>query len=134
VTTFCAENGIPRETFYAIKRRALEEGQAPVLEPLARGPQSCPNRTGDFEAQIAAKPGTVAADGIIQVRQTRSHVTWFLADERVYLVETDQHQPIFDDQDTELRRYRWPRSGIKYVGSGRLRGRQPRTRSLSAMS
>ena len=47
VTTFCAEHGISREMFYAIKRRALEEGQAPALEPRTRWPRSSPNRTGD---------------------------------------------------------------------------------------
>ena len=36
VTTFCAEQGISRETFYAIKRRAAEEGQAAALEPRTR--------------------------------------------------------------------------------------------------
>ena len=52
MTTFCAEHGIPRETFYAIKRRALEEGQAAALGPRTRRPRSSPNRTGDaVEAQ-----------------------------------------------------------------------------------
>ena len=47
VTTFCAEYGISRETFYAIKKRALEEGQAAALEPRTRRPRSSPNRTAD---------------------------------------------------------------------------------------
>ena len=59
VTTFCAEHGIPRETFDAIKRRALENGQAPALEPRACQPRSSPDRTGDFEAQRATKLGFV---------------------------------------------------------------------------
>ena len=69
----------------------------------------------------------VTANGIIQVRQTRFHVTRLLAGRSVYLVEIDQYLLVFDDQGTELMRSRWPRSGIKYVGSGRPRGRQPRT-------
>ena len=47
VTTFCAEYGISRETFYAIKRRALEEGQAAALAPRTRRPRSSPSRTDD---------------------------------------------------------------------------------------
>jgi len=31
VTTFCAEHGISRESFYTIKKRALVEGQAVAL-------------------------------------------------------------------------------------------------------
>ena len=69
----------------------------------------------------------VARNGIVQVRQTRFHVTRLLAHQIVFLVETEQHLLVFDDQGTELMKYRWPRPGIKYVGSGRPRGRQPRT-------
>jgi putative transposase len=69
---------------------------------------------------------TVARNGIVQVRQTRFHVTRLLAGQHVYLVETDQHLLVFDEQGTQLMKYRWPRPGIKYVGSGRPRGRQPR--------
>jgi putative transposase len=47
VTTFCAEHGISRETFYAIRKRALAEGQAAALEPRTRRPRSSPNRTED---------------------------------------------------------------------------------------
>jgi len=68
----------------------------------------------------------VARNGIVQVRQTRFHVTRLLAGQIVFLVETDQHLLVFDDQGTEIMKYRWPRPGIKYVGSGRPRGRQPR--------
>ena len=70
---------------------------------------------------------TVAVNGIVQVRQTRFHVTRHLAGQSVYLIETDQHLIVFDDQGTQLMRYRWPRPGTKYVSSGRPRGRQPRT-------
>jgi putative transposase len=47
VTTFCAEHGISRKTFYAIRNRAAEEGQAAALEPRTRKPRSSPNRTDD---------------------------------------------------------------------------------------
>jgi hypothetical protein len=63
----------------------------------------------------------------VQVRQTRFHVTRLLAGRSVYLVETDDHLLVFDDQGTELMKHRWPKPGIKYVGSGRPRGRQPKT-------
>ncbi len=62
----------------------------------------------------------------VQVRQTRFHVTGLLACQHVYLVETDQHLLVFDERGTELMKYSWPRPGIKYVGSGRPRGRQPK--------
>lgn len=42
VTTFCAEQSISRKTFYAIRHRALEEGQAAALEPRSRRPKSSP--------------------------------------------------------------------------------------------
>lgn len=70
---------------------------------------------------------TVARNGIVQVRQTPFHVTRLLAGKSVYLGETDQHLLVFDDQGTELMKYRWPRPGTKYVSSGRPRGRQPKT-------
>jgi putative transposase len=48
----------------------------------------------------------VAANGIVQVRQTRFHVTRLLPGKAVYWVETDQHLFVFDDQGTELMKYR----------------------------
>lgn len=57
-----------------------------------------------------------------QVRQTRFHVTQLMASRIVYLVETDQHLLILDDQGTELMKHRWP-GPAKYVSSGRPRGR-----------
>ena len=47
VTTFCAEYGISRKTFYAIKKRAFVEGQAAALEPRTRRPASSPGRLPD---------------------------------------------------------------------------------------
>lgn len=44
VTTFCAEQGISRKTFYVLRRRALEEGPAAVLEPRSRRPRTSPSR------------------------------------------------------------------------------------------
>jgi transposase InsO family protein len=47
VTAFCAEQGISRKTFYAILKRARDEGPAAALEPRSRRPKSSPNRTDD---------------------------------------------------------------------------------------
>ncbi|MHB1173139.1 MAG: integrase core domain-containing protein [Lacisediminihabitans sp.] len=69
----------------------------------------------------------VAVNGIVQVRQTRFHVTRLLAGQTVYLLETDDHLLIFDDRGTEIMKHRWPGPGTKYVGSGRPRGRRPKT-------
>ena len=53
VTTFCAEHGISRKTFYAIKRRAAEEGQAAALAPRTRRPANSPGRLVDEVKQQA---------------------------------------------------------------------------------
>lgn len=47
MTTFCVEYEISRKTFYAIRKRALTEGQAAALEPRSRRPKSSPSRVGD---------------------------------------------------------------------------------------
>ena len=47
VTTFCAEHGISRKTFYLLLGRAREEGQAAVLEPRSRRPKISPTRIID---------------------------------------------------------------------------------------
>lgn len=55
VTTFCAEHGITRKTFYAIRARALDEGQAAALEPRSRRPKTSPTRLSDDLKQEALK-------------------------------------------------------------------------------
>jgi transposase InsO family protein len=42
VTTFCTEHSISRKTFYAIRNRAIVEGQAAALEPRSRRPKNSP--------------------------------------------------------------------------------------------
>jgi putative transposase len=44
VTSFCLEHQISRKTFYAIRARVEEEGQAAALEPRSRRPRTSPNR------------------------------------------------------------------------------------------
>jgi len=41
------EHGISRKTFYALRSRAVRDGQAAVLEPLSRRPHSSPTRIDD---------------------------------------------------------------------------------------
>src|SRR6218665_627750 len=47
VTTFCAEHNISRETFYAIRKRALIDGPAAALEPRSRRPNRSPAQLTD---------------------------------------------------------------------------------------
>jgi putative transposase len=53
VTTFCAEQGISRETFYAIRKRAATDGPAAALEPRTRRPNVSPSKLTDDVAQQA---------------------------------------------------------------------------------
>ena len=46
VSAFCAEQGISRKTFYAIRARARSEGPAAALEPHSTRPASSPTRIG----------------------------------------------------------------------------------------
>lgn len=47
VSTFCAEHGISRKSFYALRNRALTDGPAAVLEPRTRRPKSSPSMLSD---------------------------------------------------------------------------------------
>lgn len=53
VTTFCAEHGISRKTFYVLRKRALVDGPAAVLEPRSRRPARSPTRISDQVKQQA---------------------------------------------------------------------------------
>ena len=53
VTTFCLEHDLSRKTFYAIRNRALAEGQAAALEPRTRRPSTSPNRISDEVKALA---------------------------------------------------------------------------------
>jgi putative transposase len=69
----------------------------------------------------------VAGNGVIRVRHIRFHIGRILADQIVYLVETDDNLLIFNDQGTEIMTHRWPKPGTKYVSSCRPKGRRPKT-------
>jgi putative transposase len=47
VTTFCAEHGISRKSFYELRKRAATEGPAAVLEPRSRRPRASPSKVTD---------------------------------------------------------------------------------------
>jgi putative transposase len=53
VTTFCAEHNISRESFYAIRKRALVDGPAAALEPRSRRPRASPAKVTDDVVQQA---------------------------------------------------------------------------------
>jgi transposase InsO family protein len=65
VSTFCVEHGISRETFYVIRRRAVEEGQAAALEPRSRRPATSPTRIPeDVKAQAVAVRAALESSGL----------------------------------------------------------------------
>ncbi|MBB3091591.1 DDE-type integrase/transposase/recombinase, partial [Nocardioides albus] len=47
VSTFCLEHGISRKSFYELRKRALVEGPAAVLEPRSRRPRSSPSKLSE---------------------------------------------------------------------------------------
>lgn len=64
VTAFCAEHGISRKTFYALRARARNDGQAAVLEPRSRRPKTSPTRIPeDVKDQAVAVRTALEASG-----------------------------------------------------------------------
>uniref|UniRef100_UPI002636BF4D DDE-type integrase/transposase/recombinase n=1 Tax=uncultured Serinicoccus sp. TaxID=735514 RepID=UPI002636BF4D len=53
MSTFCLEHGISRKTFYAIRRRTLDEGPAAALEPRTRRPSVSPSKISEETKQEA---------------------------------------------------------------------------------
>lgn len=65
VTTFCIEHGISRKSFYELRRRAAEQGQAAVLEPMSRRPRSSPTKLSDqVKAQAIAVRAALENSGL----------------------------------------------------------------------
>ncbi len=65
MTTFCAEHAISRKTFYAIRKRALDEGQAAALEPRSRRPKSSPKAIADeVKKQAVAVRAALESSGL----------------------------------------------------------------------
>ncbi len=65
VSTFCAEHGISRKSFYQLRKRAKEHGPAAVLEPRSRRPASNATKlTEDVKEQAVAVRAALAASGL----------------------------------------------------------------------
>ena len=65
VTTFCAEYGISRKTFYEIRQRVRDDGPAAALEPRTRRPRSSPTRIVDeMKRQALAVRAALESSGL----------------------------------------------------------------------
>lgn len=65
MSTFCAEHGISRKTFYLLRARAREEGEAAVLEPKSRRPKTSPTRISEqVKDQAVATRASLEASGL----------------------------------------------------------------------
>lgn len=65
MTTFCADHQISRKTFYALRARARDEGQAAVLEPKTRRPKTSPTRiTEQVKDQAVQTRASLEASGL----------------------------------------------------------------------
>ncbi len=65
VSTFCAEHGVSRKSFYELRRRARDDGPAAVLEPRSRRPRSSPSTlTDQVKAQAVAVRAALEASGL----------------------------------------------------------------------
>lgn len=65
ISTFCAEHGISRKSFYELRKRAEVDGPAAVLEPRSRRPRSSPSRlTDEVKAQAVQVRAALAASGL----------------------------------------------------------------------
>jgi putative transposase len=65
VSTFCAEHGISRKSFYELRKRALVDGPAAVLEPRTRRPRTSPAKlTGEVKEQAVRVRAALEASGL----------------------------------------------------------------------
>ena len=65
VSTFCAEYGISRKSFYELRKRAKTDGPAAVLEPRTRRPKSSPSKLSDeVKKQAVAVRAALEASGL----------------------------------------------------------------------
>lgn len=65
VSTFCAEHGISRKSFYELRKRAKEDGPAAVLEPRTRRPHSSPSKlTEEIREQAVAVRSALESSGL----------------------------------------------------------------------
>lgn len=65
VSTFCAEHGISRKSFYELRKRAKVDGLAAVLEPRTRRPKSSPSQlSATVKEQAVAVRAALEASGL----------------------------------------------------------------------
>ena len=65
VSTFCAEHGISRKSFYELRKRAKVDGPAAVLEPRSRRPKSSPSKlTDEVKDQAVQVRAALEASGL----------------------------------------------------------------------
>jgi transposase InsO family protein len=65
VSTFCAEHGLSRKSFYELRKRVKTDGQAAVLEPRTRRPKSSPSKISDaVKDQAVAVRAALEASGL----------------------------------------------------------------------
>ena len=65
VSTFCAEHGISRKSFYELRKRAKTEGPAAVLEPRSRRPKTTPSKlTEEVRKQAIGVRAALEASGL----------------------------------------------------------------------
>uniref|UniRef100_UPI001FD005C8 integrase core domain-containing protein n=1 Tax=Gordonia malaquae TaxID=410332 RepID=UPI001FD005C8 len=62
---FCIEHGISRQSFYKLRRRCRQEGQAAILEPRSCRPRSSPTKIADDAVSEAVQVrAALAASGL----------------------------------------------------------------------
>jgi hypothetical protein len=65
VSTFCAEHGISRKSFYELRKRVMTDGPAAVLEPRTRRPKSSPSKlSAEVKEQAVAVRAALEASGL----------------------------------------------------------------------
>lgn len=65
VTTFCAEHGISRKSFYELRKRVKDDGPAAVLEPRTRRPNTSPTKlTDEVKQQAIGVRASLEASGL----------------------------------------------------------------------
>jgi transposase InsO family protein len=65
VSTFCAEHGISRKSFYELRKRAKTDGPAAVLEPRTRRPRASPSKlTDEVKEQAIGVRAALEASGL----------------------------------------------------------------------
>jgi len=65
VSTFCAEHGISRKSFYELRKRAQIDGPAAVLEPKSRRPKTSPSTLSDeVKVQAVAVRAALESSGL----------------------------------------------------------------------